>query len=789
MNPKPPFIIPTGHHQHKSASFILQKFNHKKDIVFQFKTPHTNQEKPREGENEKMHRGSLSKEVRSLAWIECVSIEPFIRNVAEKHRIDYQLTGLPNREFVEGEPMSGYEQKKHGLDDDGSSPNQMEMWKNCGRANFDYMCSLSHSLYFQHFVTLYMLLFSGSDSRKRIACVTSGGTTVPLEQCCVRQKIRMIRLSKRLKRAPRTSRKFRSLWHLKKQLDWDAQLNSRFLMPSTVVTPSSLFKFIGSGSHNPITSQDPVTPDPIRHFQSCSFHESGVQIQVCYGRIASAPGKVLITGGYLVLERPNAGIVLSTNARFYAIVKPLYDELRPDSWLWSWTDLKLTSPQMGREAMYKMSLKHFTLQCTSRQIEARGLPLTPASLASLPPFTSITFNSGLSNGENSKPEVAKTGLGSSAAMTTAVVAALLNYLGVVNLSSYSGAQHQENLDVVHIIAQTAHCMAQGKVGSGFDVSSAVYGSHRYVRFSPEVISSAQNAIRALPLEDVIGDVLKGKWDHERTKFSLPPLMNLLLGEPGTGGSSTPSMVGAVKNWQKSDPQKSLDTWRQLSVANTTLEHQLNMLSKLAEEHWDTYNGVIYSCSMHQSDKWIEQASEAVSLEIVKALHGARDAMLNIRCHMREMGKAAGIPIEPESQTQLLDATMNMPGVLLAGVPGAGGFDAVFAVTLGDSGNNLINTWSSHKVLALLIEPESQTQLLDATMNMPGVLLAGVPGAGGFDAVFAVTLGDSGNNLINAWSSHKVLALLVREDPRGVSLENADPRTNQITSGISSVRIV
>ncbi|PWA92777.1 hypothetical protein CTI12_AA015970 [Artemisia annua] len=53
-------------------------------------------------------------------------VEPFIRNVAEKHRIDYQLTGLPNREFVEGEPMSGYEQKKHGLDDDGSSPNQME---------------------------------------------------------------------------------------------------------------------------------------------------------------------------------------------------------------------------------------------------------------------------------------------------------------------------------------------------------------------------------------------------------------------------------------------------------------------------------------------------------------------------------------------------------------------------------------------------------------------------------------------------------------------------------------
>lgn len=36
----------------------------------------------------------------------------------------------------------------------------------------------------------------------------------------------------------------------------------------------------------------------------------------------------------MILERPNAGLVLSTNARFYAIVKPLYDELRPDSWAW-----------------------------------------------------------------------------------------------------------------------------------------------------------------------------------------------------------------------------------------------------------------------------------------------------------------------------------------------------------------------------------------------------------------------------------------------------------------------
>ncbi|KAK4741288.1 hypothetical protein SAY87_024876 [Trapa incisa] len=212
--------------------------------------------------------------------------------------------------------------------------------------------------------------------------------------------------------------------------------------------------------------------------------------------VTSAPGKVLITGGYLVMERPNAGIVLSTNARFYAIVKPLYDEIKPDSWAWSWTDVKLTSPQLSRESMFKMSLQHFTLQPlspsesrnpfveqavqysvaaahtkfdTSRKdelhklllqglditilgcndfysywnhIEAKGLPLTPETLAALPPFASIAFNAEESNGENCKPEVAKTGLGSSAA----VVAALLHYLRVINLSVKS----QETKDSIDL---------------------------------------------------------------------------------------------------------------------------------------------------------------------------------------------------------------------------------------------------------------------------------------------------------------------------------------------------
>lgn len=80
------------------------------------------------------------------------------------------------------------------------------------------------------------------------------------------------------------------------------------------------------------------------------------------------------------------------------------------------------------------------------------------------------------------------------------------------------------------------------------------------------------------------------------------------------------------------------------------------------------------------------------------------------------------------------------------------------------------------IVNLQIEPPSQTALLDATMEMDGVLLAGVPGAGGFDAVFAITIGSTVRDKLELeWSRRGVLSLSAQEDPSGVSLEKCDPR--------------
>ncbi len=49
--------------------------------------------------------------------------------------------------------------------------------------------------------------------------------------------------------------------------------------------------------------------------------------------------------------------------------------------------------------------------------------------------------------------------------------------------------------------------------------------------------------------------------------------------------------------------------------------------------------------------------------------------------MREMGKLSDAPIEPLEQTALLDTCVSVAGVIGGGVPGAGGYDAVWLLVL------------------------------------------------------------------------------------------------------------
>ena len=84
----------------------------------------------------------------------------------------------------------------------------------------------------------------------------------------------------------------------------------------------------------------------------------------------------------------------------------------------------------------------------------------------------------------------KTGLGSSAAMVTSIVSSLLQHFEVMEFPKMNEKEEKgKKLELFkcHNLAQFCHCLAQGKIGSGFDVSSACFGSQIYQRFSPSVL--------------------------------------------------------------------------------------------------------------------------------------------------------------------------------------------------------------------------------------------------------------------------------------------------------------
>ncbi|KAK7218614.1 hypothetical protein V2G26_006617 [Clonostachys chloroleuca] len=377
----------------------------------------------------------------------------------------------------------------------------------------------------------------------------------------------------------------------------------------------------------------------------------------------SAPGKVLLAGGYLVLDRQYTGLVFGLSARINVISGEIHtgpgvqlNEIVVDSpqfqdaqWRYGYHlapedgGIKVTQLQVGTKLNanpFVETTLSYALTYIISKTAGLNSPTTirPARLIILADDDYYS-NQGTAQGRFAKFPVAlseahKTGLGSSAALVTSLTASLLaHYLPVelFDLASEGGRR------TLHNLAQAAHCAAQGKVGSGFDVAAAVFGSCLYRRFSPQVLS-------AIPEPGTPGfssklvDVVDGTaWDVEFGKGALgmPEGVALRMCDVDCG-SQTVGMVKKVLSWRASDEDRSKRLWDDLQSRNVGLGEVL----KLGRTE-----------------------------ELPERLREVRELV-------REMGQLSDVPIEPQSQTELLDAFSAVEGVYGGVVPGAGGFDAL-----------------------------------------------------------------------------------------------------------------
>jgi len=503
----------------------------------------------------------------------------------------------------------------------------------------------------------------------------------------------------------------------------------------------------------------------------------------------SAPGKILLAGGYLVLESPNVGVVLAVDKKFYSTVvqRPktttttTKEDEEPDTKkpkvanVTTSLEIKVHSPQFDATWYYLANTTRGTSGSTTTKImanelnpssnsfvektlrvsmaylyastatpfgsddninlditiladndfysvtphlQARKWDATPEKLAQLPKFLPcITADNG---------SLQKTGLGSSAALVTSLVGALV--LSATNATQMDDALRRR----IHNLAQICHCHAQGKVGSGFDVSSASFGSHVYQRFPKcllsDLLQDFDKTTSDKGMSDKTATLLQHLVEESPENYKWPggvqtalswntDLLNIMLADV-SGGSESPSMARKILSWKATSDD--ISCWTNLATlnqgvvgicedivralpANATTTSIAEMTKVLSQYKLDAGNGEEWihkskSNSNGNDDDKVDEATQNVGNHLCRL----RKTLLETRRNLKQMGELSSVPVEPEEQTQLADATMELPGVVASLVPGAGGYDALVVVYVNtpDVRDKICNLWTNYKPLAV-----------------------------------------------------------------------------------------
>ena len=363
---------------------------------------------------------------------------------------------------------------------------------------------------------------------------------------------------------------------------------------------------------------------------------------------AKAPGKILWVGGYSVLERPNISFVSAVNA--YVTTTLEVNRMK---------EVVLDAPQLnmssrgiidGDSGCITVSVpKELLLFKTAAEIASRyaagiGERVSGFNIAAK---NDTPFAYSISTGK-----VVKSGLGSSAAITVATVGAILKSFEI---------SFGEN-DALHKLAQIAHSIATGKVGSGFDIAAASYGSILYTRYSPEMVKNLPTDYTNQQLVDLV----KTSWDYKIEKLSLPRDFKLSFANFGESMITTQA-VGSVSEFKKNDP----DTYSDL-------------IMDINEENWKTVNAL----------KEINNGND-------KGLDEFKDAFDRGRSLTKKLGLLSNVSIEPDDCTRLIEESKNN-GAFVAKLPGAGGKDAIAALSLDDKEQKRLHSfWRTRKELNMI----------------------------------------------------------------------------------------
>ncbi|CAI2363568.1 unnamed protein product [Moneuplotes crassus] len=438
----------------------------------------------------------------------------------------------------------------------------------------------------------------------------------------------------------------------------------------------------------------------------------------------SAPSKVLITGCYLIIEPYYSGLVLSCSARLKTTLKISREgEIKTGE-----TVVKCHSPQMG-DKTWVFSLKNiyqddhttFSVGLDEEQTDdsfefSRAILNTFFSLLpfsqTLPhesleqfskfldtvselDFTFIGDNSLYSfEPESSKEQdkdkpLAKTGMGSSATFITSFIATLYC------LASKKQALSEEELKEVHILAQIANSVCAKKIGSGFDIAAATYGHLVFKRYNtkedlPQIIEGIDAIIENNSGESIEANFknFSENFSFVPVRFEIPKYFNLCM-VCTSSGSDTRVMVKNLMQWSREHPDPehenkdtifSNENWQNLFKFNLEIIEIFKELKEL--ESTDGYKD--------QVERFLNK--ESLDTDVIPS-HVSKLTELNntMRKHLCIITEESGVQVEPARVTKILDNFRDrIPNLVMCGVPGAGGDDAVYILYLSTSEDSKVD---------------------------------------------------------------------------------------------------
>lgn len=351
---------------------------------------------------------------------------------------------------------------------------------------------------------------------------------------------------------------------------------------------------------------------------------------------SKVPGKLMIAGEYAVLEQYQRLVVTAVDRYVTAALKPSETSklslvgLGVEDAIWEYNGESVSIDADDKTVSFVKE----ALQTTFTYLKEQEIAITPFELKITSELDDVSGT--------------KYGLGSSAAVTVAVVRVVLDYL----------LTEEADSELVFKLSAISHLKVQGN-GSGADIAASTFGGWmEYASYQAEWL------LEEIERAKTISRLVKRNWQYFKLEtLELPKDFYLCVGWTGQA-ASTSEYVGKIQDFKHKDHQSYAEFMVQSSTAVQGILHGMK-------------------------DSSTELIIEGIQMN---------------RESLRVLGEKAGVEIETPELTTLCDLAEKLGGVAKPSGAGGGDCGIAFMPSL-EKVAQLKEEWEKVGIKALDLQPQ------------------------------------------------------------------------------------